>query len=472
MTRVHTKVRLLLAIVTWTVLGCPAFWVFAADWPRFRGPNGSGIADTTRLPPIEWSPTRNLAWKTALPGAGSSSPIVVKDRVFVTCYSGYGLNRQDPGHMEDLRRHLVALDRNTGKVLWSQTVEPYLPEDPYRGNFTEHGYASHTPVSDGERIYCFFGKTGVLCFDWDGNVLWKTPVGTESNPQGWGTASSPILYKDLLIVTAAAESQAIVALDKSTGQVRWRAEAAGLTGVWGTPVLVPVSAERTDLVIMVPNEIWGLNPDTGKLRWYANATRTNTACSSLAVAGDLVIGIESMGGGSVAVRVGGEGDVTSTHVVWTGRDNNRISTPIVINDRVYFFSNRVANCLNAKTGERIFQARLVGSQTSLAPAAAGPTTQAGQPDQPGRGGRRGFGGRGMGRLGGSDYASPVAAGDRIYFLTRNGDTFVIRAADQFEQLAVNRVTDEPEDFSATPAISDDQIFIRSSRHIYCVTERN
>ncbi|GIW96075.1 MAG: serine/threonine protein kinase [Pirellulaceae bacterium] len=433
----------------------------AADWPRFRGPNGSGIAEANPLPPLEWRPTRNIAWKVELPGAGSSSPIVVKDRVYVTCYSGYGLDRQDPGRMEDLRRHLLAIDRKTGQVIWTRTVEPYLPEDPYRGNFTEHGYASHTPVSDGENVYCFFGKTGVVAFDWDGNVLWKTQVGTESNPQGWGTASSPVLYKDLVIVTASAESQAIIALDKRTGQERWRAEASGLIGVWGTPVLVPVSEERTDLVIMVPNEIWGLNPDTGKLRWYSTATRTNTVCSSLVVVGDTVIGIESMGGGSVAVRAGGEGDVSATHLVWSGRDNNRISTPVAVNGRVYFFSNRVANCIDARTGERIFQARLEGGRTASA--------RTGQPSPPGgRGGR--FGGRGMGGFGGSDYGSPIAAGDRIYFTTRNGDTFVIRASDKFEQLAVNRVTDEPEDFSATPAISDGQIFIRSDRHLYCVAE--
>lgn len=453
----------------------------ASDWPRFRGPNGSGVSPDKTPAPVHWSPTENVRWKVELPGAGSSSPIVVGDRVFVTCYSGYGLDRQNPGDMQNLRRHLVCVDRRSGTILWTATVEPYLPEDPYQGNFTQHGYASHTPVSDGEHVYCFFGKTGVVAFDMEGKQLWRTQVGTESNPQGWGTASSPILYNDLVIVTAAAESQALVALNKRTGEEVWRAEAAGLTGVWATPVLVKVSEERTDLAIMVPNEIWGLNPATGKLRWYSQGTRTNTVCSSLVAVDDLLIGIESMGGGSVAVRAGGSGDVTPTHVAWTGRDNNRISTPVAVDGRVYFVNNRVVTCLSAKTGERIFQARLEGGRPPAGPGAGRVAGGGGQPPAGGSaagggpprgpGGRGGLAGRGgMGGFGGGDYASPVVADGKIYFLTRNGDMFVLRVSDQFEQLAVNRVTTENEDFSATPALSDGQIFVRSNRYLYCVAQ--
>ena len=132
----------------------------AGDWPRFLGPDGSGISRDQQPLPVKWSETENLKWKFKMPGPGSSSPIVVGKRVFVTCWSGYGVDRDNPGDEKDLRRHLICLDRDTGNVLWDQSVEAVLPEDPYSGMFTEHGYASHTPVSDGQRIYVFFGKTG------------------------------------------------------------------------------------------------------------------------------------------------------------------------------------------------------------------------------------------------------------------------------------------------------------------------
>ena len=140
----------------------------AADWPRFRGADGSGNAGDAKAP-TTWSDTENVNWKAALPGPGSSSPIVWKDRVFVTCYSGYGDGSD--GAMEKLQRHLVCLDRATGKVLWDKAVAAEMPEDSYSGFLTEHGYASSTPATDGERVFAFFGKTGVLAFDFAGNEL-------------------------------------------------------------------------------------------------------------------------------------------------------------------------------------------------------------------------------------------------------------------------------------------------------------
>jgi outer membrane protein assembly factor BamB len=156
------------------------------DWTRFRGPNGSGISSSNEVTPTTWSESENLRWKVPLPGPGSSSPIVVGDRVFVTCWSGYGTDANDPGDQKELKRHLLCIDANTGNTVWSKAVEPYLPEDEFRGMFTQHGYASHTPVSDGEQVYVFFGKTGALAFDMEGNRLWQTSVGTESGARGWG----------------------------------------------------------------------------------------------------------------------------------------------------------------------------------------------------------------------------------------------------------------------------------------------
>ena len=286
-------------LITLVVLSL-ATSAFAGDWTRFRGPNGSGISPDSQPVPVTWSPTENLKWKAALPGAGVSSPIVVGDRIFVTCYSGYGVDRNDLGRMDDLKRHLVCVDCVSGKVLWDKTVQAVMPEDSFSGmGIPAHGYASHSPVSDGERVYVFFGKTGALAFDMDGKQLWQTGVGTESDRRRWGSASSPILYDDLLIVTASSESEAIVGLDTATGKEVWRQEASGLANVWGTPLLVDVGDERTDLVLGVPYEIWGFNPATGKLRWYSEAMAGDQFNSSVVAAGQTVYAVEGRGGGSM-----------------------------------------------------------------------------------------------------------------------------------------------------------------------------
>ena len=159
------------------MLACSIPCAIAADWPRFRGPNGSAVSEETGLP-LTWSDTENIAWKAELPGPGSSSPIVSGDRVFVTCYSGYGVERSSSGDQEKLKRHLVCLSLRNGKVLWQKSVPATLPEDRYGGQLSEHGYATHTPAADGQRVFVFFGKSGVLAFDWEGNQLWQTSVGT------------------------------------------------------------------------------------------------------------------------------------------------------------------------------------------------------------------------------------------------------------------------------------------------------
>ncbi len=276
----------------------------AADWPRFHGPAGSGVSPDKGPLPVTWSETENLKWKTKLPGPGSSSPIVVGNRVVVTCWTGYGTDPDHEGEQKDLRRHVICLDRQTGKILWDTEVEPVLPEDPYSGQFTQHGYTSHTPASDGKQIYVFFGKTGVLAFDLEGKQLWQTSVGTGSGSRGWGTASSPILYKDLVIVPASAESNSLVALNKADGKEVWRYKDSAFTSTWGTPVLVDCGQGHTDLVIAVPYKILGFDPDTGKLRWHCDGLDSDSICTS-ALAGDgtvYVLETGPRGGGTVAVR--------------------------------------------------------------------------------------------------------------------------------------------------------------------------
>ena len=481
----------------------------AADWPRFRGVNGSGVSVDSGVLPAEWSETENLKWSVPLPGPGKSSPIVVGDRVIVTAWSG-----ENPP--DDLRRHLLCFDRKTGKELWNKTIEPLTPDEPFRGMFTENGYASHTPVSDGERIFAFFGLDGVRAYDMEGNELWRTVVGAGTDPSGWGTASSPILTDELVIVPATSEDASLVGLNKKTGEEVWRREAALLEGVWGTPLLIDGADGAEELVIATPAEIWGLAPATGKLRWYAVGPESRSISSSAVADKGIVYMVGGRDSGTMAVRAGGEGDVTESHVAWNNNYRGGIGTPLCYDGLLYSFNNGVATCFDAATGERIYQERLkppaektenvaateaqangpAAGQEAVEKDAPATTAAAETPDakpadegfgRPGdsadpRGfggfgggfGGGGFGGGGFGGRGGrggmrqQDYSSPVAADGKIIFVRRSGETYVLAPGREFKQLAVNKFDGDDGDFSATPAVSDGELFIRSSNKLYCI----
>ncbi|MEM9646457.1 MAG: PQQ-binding-like beta-propeller repeat protein, partial [Planctomycetota bacterium] len=300
----------------------------ASDWTRFRGAGGSGVYRDSEALPTQWSPKANLAWKAALPGPGVSSPIVVGKRVFVTCYSGYGLDQENPGEIENLTRHLVCVDVETGEKVWQKDVKADLPEDPYSGiGVTAHGYASHTPVSDGKNIYAFLGKSGVHAFDLEGNELWSADVGKGSDPKKWGSSSSPVVHEDVIIVTASAESRSVIGLDRATGKELWRQEAEGLVDMWGTPAMVKTAEGRTDLVMCVAGELWGMDPSSGKLRWYADATDAQQAHASIISGNGLVFAFTGRGGGSVAVKAGGKGDVSESNTIWEGTETSSFGSP-------------------------------------------------------------------------------------------------------------------------------------------------
>ena len=374
----------------------------ASDWTRFRGPNGSGVSPDTAPIPLTWSETENLKWTARLPGPGLSCPIVIGDRVVVTCWSGYAVDKSEPGSLESMKRNALCLDRATGDVLWSHEEPPVLPENEFRGMFAENGYASHTPVTDGERVYVFFGKTGVLALDLgDGRELWKKTVGENLERRGWGSASSPIVFENLVIVPAFVEGDKMVAFDGATGKQVWSQDSPGYTSNWSTPILVEAEG-RTDLVLAVPGEVWGVNPETGKLRWYCEVPGSDSARASVVADGETIV---VMAGGrgastSMAIRCGGKGDVKDTHVLWTGRDVSSTASPVIHNGRMYLVNNKVATSVDMATGKRISQTRLAGT-TSEQPAARPERGQdggcgpgAGGPGAGGRGGAPGGGGPG------------------------------------------------------------------------------
>jgi len=396
-----------------------------ADWAQFRGPGGRAISDGVGLP-LTWSATENIVWKTALPGPGASSPVVLGDRVFVTCYSGYGVGGSGRGEMSDLKLHVVCVDRESGRILWDRHVEPRLPEQARIRD--DHGYASSTPVAEGDRVYVFFGKSGVLAFDFEGNPLWRTEVGSQLH--GWGSAASPVLFGDLLIVNASVESESLVALDKRTGKKVWRA--GGIREAWNTPVLVPLEGGVHELVVAMPQKVLGFDPVTGRQLWDCGNEITWYIAPSV-VAHDGVIW--SIGGRSgvaaVAVRAGGRGDITATHRLWTSEKGSNVSSPIVHEGHLYWMndSRGIAFCAEAMTGRIVYEEQI---------------ERAGQ-----------------------IYASPVLANGRLYYLSRSGRAFVVAASPRYELLAVNDLRDGST-FNASPAVVCNRLFIRSDKFLYCL----
>ena len=322
-----------------------------ADWTQFRGPGGLGTSDERELP-TKWSATENIAWKVDLPGPGASCPVVVGDRVYLTCYTGYGLE-PNQGEQQNLTRHLLCFDRQSGKVSWSKEFKPKLPEHGYQGEGSYHGYAASTPLVDGDRLYVFFGKSGVYCFDLAGNEQWQASVGDGTN--GWGSGTSPLVHGKLVLVNASIESGSLVALDKMTGQEVWRAK--GLNSSWNTPLLVH-GKSRPEVVVSVEGRLLSFNPDDGKPLWNADGIH-RYVCPSVVAHADVVYAI---GGGhtSLAVKLGGSGDVTATNTVWKKSLGSNVSSPVYHDGHLYWASDSggLVCCQNATTGETVYQERL------------------------------------------------------------------------------------------------------------------
>ncbi|MBI3861946.1 MAG: PQQ-binding-like beta-propeller repeat protein, partial [Planctomycetia bacterium] len=326
----------------------------AGDWTRFRGPNGSATS-VDRNTPIRWSESENIVWRTPLPGPGTSCPIVVGGKVFLTSYTGFGVSEDQPGDPAKLERVLICLDEASGKILWQRAVKGVDNEDRFQGYLTSHGYASSTPASDGERVYVLFGKAGVVAFDLEGQQLWHKSVGTGSGMSGWGSAASPIVYKNLVIVNASSENTALYAFDGKTGNQVWKSPAESLYGCWGTPLLMEAEGKKTELVLAVGGEVWGFDPENGKFLWFCETIGGGAICSSVVGEGGIVYLVTGGpgGGGAAAVRTGGRDDVTKSHLVWVNRRvSSYITSPVLVGDHLYWVNEQgLANCISSKTGD-------------------------------------------------------------------------------------------------------------------------
>lgn len=399
----------------------------SADWPQFRGPAG-GVSSAKGLP-ATFSQTENIVYKTELPGAGTSSPIIVGSRIYLTYYTGFNVPRQ-AGKMEDLKLYLLCLNRADGKQIWSTEVAPKLPEQARIRD--DHGYASSTPACDGDSLYVFFGKSGVFAFDLEGKQRWRADVG--SGLSDWGSAASPLLYQNLVIINASVESQSLVAFDKKTGKEVWRA--GNIREAWNTPILVPLKGGKTELAVGVQGKVLGFDPASGQQLWSCNNDIGWYIVPTMVSADGVIWGLGGRSGvAGLAIRAGGRGDVTKTHRLWTSMKGSNVSSPIIHQGHLYWMHEGlgVAYCAEALSGKIVYEERVGGRIENI-------------------------------------YASPVLADGKIYYIARNGKVVVVAAKPTFEKLAINDLGDRSM-FNASPAVAGNHLFIRSDTHLYCIGQK-
>ncbi len=412
------------------VLSFTAPSVLRANWPAWRGDlAGSGVTKATELP-LEWGKDRNVRWRVALPEAGNSTPIVHDDRLFVT----------QPISPEKWRG-LMCFDRRTGELLWKKGVVYDQPERTHNTN----PYCSPSPATDGKTVVAAYGSAGVAAYDFEGKELWHRDLGPVDHE--WGSSSSPVIHGDLcLVYHGPGTGSGLHALNLVTGETVWKWEEPkwtlgertdgfagkddGIVGTFSTPILVR-AGDREELVMSFPTEMKAFDPKTGEVLWTCGGLNPLVYTSPIESDG-IVLAMGGYYGNTIAVRTGGNGDVTATHRLWQEvRHNGGIGTGVVKDGHCYYqTSGGIALCLEVETGKTLWKARLPGA--------------------------------------GKSWGSFVLAGDRIYSLSQAGDTVVFRANP--EQLEVLAESDLGEQTNSSPVPVDDEIFIRTHEALWCLGE--
>lgn len=423
----------------------------AQNWPSFRGPNASGVIEGSK-PPVTWDieKQQNILWRTAIPGLSHASPIVWDNRVFVISSisetkptfqakdRGIGLANDDVKHTW----HIYSIDKRDGRILW--TNQPYEGV-PKARRHVKASQANSTPVTDGRYVVAVFGSEGMACYNFsDGKLLWKQDLGVldpglwDDKNSSWGHSSSPIIYRDLVIVQADGHKQSfIAAFNLKDGKQRWRVERNEITS-WSTPAIYQ-GKNRTDLIANGGRYIRGYDPMTGKEIWRFSDNDTQVKMQAPLIANDLiyVTGGYPPGRAMYAFRPGAVGDISlksgetrNDFLAWNTTSGSPYTpTPIVYGDLFYVLAdNGVLSAYDAKTGERIYQQRLPSSFS----------------------------------------ASPVAADGRLYLASEDGDVFVVKAGRQYELLSRN-VMGQP--LMATPALSQGMLLLRGENAIFAVGQR-
>ena len=393
----------------------------ADNWPMWRGPGGQGATAEKNLP-TTWSATENVKWKIELPDAGNSTPVVWGDKVFLT-------QATDKGK----KRSLYCLDRKDGSKLWEKTVS-------FDGKEVIHGtntYCAASPVTDGERVVAFHGSAGMYCSDFTGKELWKKEFGPCDHI--WGSAASPVIYKDLVIHNFGPHAKVfLVALKKTDGTEVWRNDeqkASDYIGSWSTPV-VAKAGDRTELVMSWPAQVKSYEPETGKLLWSCKGLEKEGGGDRLTYASALVsdkyvFAAAGYGGAAIGVKTGGAGDVTETHRLFRAAKNpQRIGSGVIIGDHAYVVNEPSVVCIDLKTGKQAW-------------------------DKP---------------INGGAWGSIVHADGKLYLTSQRGETLVFAAkSDEYEELAANKLDGSTTRASIVP--SDGELFIRTYKHLWCVAEK-
>jgi outer membrane protein assembly factor BamB len=379
----------------------------ADDWPQFRGPSGTGIGAGPGAP-VEWGPGKNIRWRTPIDGTGSSSPIVSRGRVFVTAATEKGR-----------KRSLLCLDRKSGVLLWTRTVDS--PEEPTQ---QDNPYCGSTPCADGDRVVVWHSSAGLHCYDFEGKPVWSRDFGKVDHM--WGYGSSPILHGDLVILNVGPGDQTfLVALNRKTGDVVWKAEEGGgkskeWIGSWCTPRIVRVDG-KDQVLVAWPNHVKTYEPATGKELWRCEGLG-KLVYADVAVDGGIGVATgEDEGGNSIGFKLGGA-------LLWSNPRPLEVGTGMIVDGHLWTADNNgVLRCTEVATGKRALESRLPG---------------------------------------GAAWSSIVSSGGRLYVTTRSGDTVVfLPDRKEFKPLAVNKLG---ETTNATPAISDGEIFLRTSKSVVCV----
>lgn len=383
----------------------------AKYWPVWRGPSGQGLVAGTY--PDTWSATENVAWKKPVPGRGNSSPIVWGDRIFLT-------TAYDGGR----RVSLLAFRRSDGTQLW----EAFAPDGRTGRVHSKNGHASATPSTDGSLVYASFGSRGLAAFDFSGKLVWHKDLGDVDNYHG--AAGSPLLYKNRVILYQDFDGGSFVAaFEGRTGKELWRTPRRASVG-WGTPVAVRVGT-RDEIIVSSQGAVTAYDPDTGRELWVCNGNSFEVIPTPV-VGHGLVFASSGRVGPTLAIRPGGRGNVTRTHLAWTSpKGSPFVPSPIVYGDQLYMVNDMasIVTSFEAATGKVLWQGRLGVAQ------------------------REGFS------------ASPVAVDGKIFFTNDQGETFVLRAGPTFELLRTNRIG---ETTLASPALVDGRWYIRTDRSLFAI----
>jgi outer membrane protein assembly factor BamB len=421
---------------------------FQNNWPQWRGPEMNGVAANSN-PPTEWSEEKNVKWKVDLPGYGHASPIVWEDKIFVlSAIDTEGADRtaepeeeeaEEPG---DRRRRrnvnpdgiyefaVLALNRNDGAVAWKKTACQLLPHE---GTHRDGSWASSSPVTDGEHVFAFFGSRGVYCYDLEGNEVWQKDLGDMTIKMGFGEGSSPALYGDTLIVNWDHEEDSfIVALDKNTGDEKWRVPRDERTS-WSTPLIVDLNG-KPQVIVSATSRIRSYALSDGALLWECGGMTGNVIPAPVTKDGIAYIMSGFRGAALKAIDLAkASGDVTDGEaIVWErDKDTPYVPSPLLYDNHLYFLKTNdgILSCLDADTGEPRFAAERLSDVRGV-------------------------------------YSSPVGAGGVVYIVGREGTALVLKKG-EFEVVATNNLEDQ---FSASPAIVGDEIILRGHESLYCIAE--